>query len=265
MKLTDIQNDYRYLILGASGTGKTTLCGTLAEIMPTVIVTADLAGLATLKKMKILPTTEIIFIESWENIWDYYKDVARLSENYLGIAIDDFSAIQETSRHRLERKPRTTQEERMGKTEVKLAIRQELMLGDRRLRLTDWGGLWVAMENFLYEVLKLPYKIKLVTVLEEKAINPRTSEEAIYPALQGSLRTTILARFGFVGETFVTYSTERKPLYCLHCCSHPRVESKTRFGEGRTWVNPTIQKLINHIKGGDNAETELERRIGIGV
>jgi len=121
------------------------------------------------------------------------------------------------------------------------------------------------MENFLFEVLKLPFKVKVVTVLEDKATNPRDGTEHIYPALQGGLRTSILARFGLVAETFVSYDSQNKPLYCCHCHSHPRIETKTRYSAGRAWINPTAQKLVNHIKGGDNVETEMEKKIGSGT
>jgi energy-coupling factor transporter ATP-binding protein EcfA2 len=264
MKLDEIQPDMKYLVMGQSGTGKTHLVGTLAELMPTVVVTADKEGLETIKRMKPKPETEIILIELWENIWPYYKQIAELSKTHLAIALDDFGSLQEMSRRRIEKERRTEKEYRMSPAEAEALIRQELMLGDRRMQIQQWGSLWLAMENFLYEVLKLPYKVKLITILEDKAVNPRTGDECIYPALQGGLRTSILARFGLVAETFIAYDKD-KPVYCAHCHSHPRIETKTRFGSGRTWVNPSIQKFINHAGGKDDVETELEKRIGVGV
>lgn len=264
MKLSDISSDYRYLVLGQSGTGKTTLIGTLAELMPTVIVTSDAQGLQTLKAMNIKPETEVILISDWADVWDYYKQIAKLSESHAAIAMDDFGSLQETSRRRLEREP-AYEDRRQSRAQRELAIREQLMLGDKRMKIQDWGQLWISMENFLYETLKLLFKVKLVTVLEDKANNPRDNSEHIYPALQGSLRTSILPRFGFVGETFISYDSDNKPLYALHCQSHPKVESKTRYGKGRTWVNPTAQKLLKHIQGGEDAESEVEKRVGTGI
>jgi energy-coupling factor transporter ATP-binding protein EcfA2 len=51
MKLNEIPQNRTILVMGNSGTGKTTLCGTLAQIVPTVIVTADRKELETLRKL----------------------------------------------------------------------------------------------------------------------------------------------------------------------------------------------------------------------
>jgi energy-coupling factor transporter ATP-binding protein EcfA2 len=266
VKLDEIQPDMKFLVMGQSGTGKTHLVGTLAELMPTVIVTADIKGLTTLKRMQVKPETEIIRITDWDNIWSDYQAISSLSKDYLALAIDDLSRLEELSRDRVEYMPRTAAESRMSKTEFQAYIREQLMLGDRSFRPYDWGITFLGMDNFLNDCLKLPYKVILLTCLESEYIHQRTGQPHIYPALQKATRDVIHARVSEVYETFIAYDSHNKPIYCAHCHPHPKIQTKTRQGNGRTWINPTMQKFINHVVGGkDDVETELEKRIGVGV
>lgn len=263
--MSEILTAHKVLVEGASGTGKTHLVGTLAGLVPTLVVTADPDGLETLRQMPLLPETEIILVAGWENIWEQYKEIAGKVETLGALALDDFGSLQDTSRRKIDRAPRTPKEEQGG-AGAELAIRQGLMLGERRMQIQQWGELWIALDAFLYEVLKLPYRLKLVTVLEGKAKNPRTGEEHLYPDLAGQMRTSILARFGLVAETFISYDRENRPLYCLHSRGHPRIETKDRYSPGgRTWVNPTAERLIAHLGRGGEKETEQEKRIGTGL
>jgi hypothetical protein len=264
MKLPELPPEKNILVMAESGKGKTHLVGTLAEIMPTVVVTADPAGLETLRKMSLKPETEILTISDWGDIWQHYKQIARLSQSMAALALDDFGALQIAARHHIERVPRAEEIKRTG--DVDTAIREQLMLGQRRMQIQQWGEIWIALESFLHEVLKLPYKVRLVTVLEGKAINPRTGEEHIYPDLQGQMRSSLLARFSLVAEAFINFGKEGKGIFCLHSRPHPRIETKDRFQSGgRTWVNPTAAKLLLHITGGDEQETEQEKKIGAGI
>ena len=261
VKLSEVKTDKRILCIGGSGTGKTHFCGTLAEVLPTLIVTADAGGLNTLKAMGI--DTNIILIEDWSKVWEYFTEIAKASQDYPAIALDDFGSIQEVGVDKIELSPRTYAEDKMTKRELELQIRQQLLLGERKLQIQQWGGLSVAMNSFLAEVNNLPFAAKLVTCLEGTAKNPRTGEEHIYPSILGGLRTTMSAKFSLVASSFIT-SLDGNLYYCLSCRSHPRMETKNRYGEGFTIINPSMAKLLARINNKDK-ETTLEKRIGMGL
>ena len=138
------------------------------------------------------------------------------------------------------------------------------MLGERRLQIQQWGELWLACESFLYEVLALPFVIKLVTVLEGVVENPRNNQMHIYPNLLGQIRTTLPARFSIVAQSFVA-DFEGKRYHCLSSHSHPKIESKDRYGKGRTWLDPKMANILQYMEGKAKEETELEKKIGIGL
>ena len=183
--------------------------------------------------------------------------------------MDDLGTIQETSQDRIELLPRHPGEEKArdrDKRTFQAQLKEQIMLGERRLQLQQWGGLYLAVSSFIAEVLKLPYRVKLVTCLETIKKSPRDESDHVYPAIAGQIAYTLPARFSLVAESFIT-RVDGANHYCLSCRSHPRVETKTRYDKvgGRTWVNPTAQKLLNYINGKDNPETALEKQIGIGL
>lgn len=267
-KLSEIKDvPKKVLILGRPGTGKTYLIGTLCQILPTLLVTSDIEGLDTLRAMKV--DTEVIHISDWNKIWDYYYEIAKLSKDFAALAIDDFKAMQETSSDRIELQPRHAGEEKaMDKDRSKFqsGVKEQIMLGDRRLQIQQWGDLYLAVSTFLSEVMKLPFRVKVVTATEAIRKNPRDGQEHLYPAVQGQIVYDLSARFSMVAETFI-HDDGGNNLYCLSCKSHGRLETKSRFDEngGRTWVNPTAQKILKYMAGQDEAETAQEKKIGIGL
>lgn len=270
MKLSEIEQPKNILIIGSSGTGKTTQIGTLIEILPkTLVVTADVQGLETLTTMGLNP--EIVDIKDWTNIWKYYQQIAVASKDFDCIAIDDFGAAQKTAERKVILEPQTWADgdmvKKKGVTEFKLKAREDLLLGERRMQIQQWGELFTALESFTSEVLKLPFRVKLFTTLEGVAKNPRTQDDHIYPQLSGQVRTTFPARFSLVAETFLSTlgKDTAKSYYCLTCRSHPRIETKSRFGEGRTWINPTMARVLAYINKRGDPETDDEKKIGTGL
>lgn len=260
VKLSEISRDKRILIQGASGVGKTTIIGTLCRLTPTLLITSDAEGLETLATMGLDP--EVIYIEDWVKCWDYYTEIVKLSPNFKALAIDDFGATQITARHKIEKMPKGYREEQDKQWST--TVRRELMRGERTMELRDWGKMWVAMETFLYSILDLSPTIKVVTVLESADEDPRTGEQRLYPNLQGAIRHSLPARFGLVAEAFIA-ETDNKLQYCLSCASHPKVATKSRYGGGRTWVNPSMADVLAYMNGKGNPETETERKIGAGL
>lgn len=260
MKLSEIPRDKRILVQGASGVGKTTIIGTLCKLVPTLLITSDKEGLETLATMGIDP--EVVFMEDWVKCWDYYTEIVKLVPNFKAIAIDDFGATQITARHKIERMPRGYREEQ--DRQFSTTVKRELMRGERTMELRDWGKMWIAMETFLYSILDLPPVIKLVTVLESADNDPRTGEMRLYPNLQGAIRHSLPARFSLVAEAFIAEYKD-KFYYCLSSKSHPRVATKDRYGQGRTWVNPNMAQVLAYINGRGEEESEVEKAVGIGL
>jgi len=252
--------DKRVLVQGQSGTGKTTIIGTLCKLVPTLLITSDKEGLETLATMGIDP--EVIYMDDWMKCWDYYTEIVKAVPNFKAIALDDFGATQITARQKIERMPRGYKEEQ--DRDFKTTVRRELMRGERAMEMRDWGKMWVALENFLSAVLALPPTIKLVTVLESPGKDPRTDELRLYPNLQGAIRHSLPARFSLVAEAFLT---EHKEVlyYCLSSKPHPRVATKDRYGKGRTWVDPNMANILAYLNGKGGEENEVEKAIGTGL
>jgi len=266
-RISEVQPPKNILIIGGSGTGKTSLIGSLIKLVPTLLVTSDLAGVETLRTMGV--DTEIVHIESWANIWDYYKEIAEKSKEYAAIAIDDFGAAQKSVVDKIALEPRNWKEEKLAGQKGASAFRndtmEQIMSGDRVLELQQYNLLSTATDSFASAILKLPFRLKLFTCLEASEDNPRTGEKHLYPALMGRARVGFSARFSLVAESF-TATLSDKLYYCLSCHSHQRLETKTRFGQGRTWVNPTMEKLLAHIaRKGEIAEITEELKIGVGL
>ena len=265
-KLTETSSRPSAVVLGDPKSGKTRLIGTLCQIVPTLVVTADSEGLDTLRSMEVNP--EVVLLKSWDTVWDSYLEIARYAskEGYKALALDDFGAMQKEARHRIEMQPRE-RESSMPAAQRSQAITQALLRGQRRMYYQQWGELAIALDSFLYEMVKLPFSFVLVTATTELHRHPMTGEEHIYPGLQGSIRYDMLARFGLVG---VTFNEEQAGAvhFCLTCRPHPRIPTGTRYGEGRTWVDPTAEKLLKHLyrrELPEDKESALERTIGSGI
>ena len=264
MKTLDmISGDKRFLIIGGSGTGKTHLVGTLCSLMPTLVVTADPHGLDTLKVMDAKPAG-IVLLEDWRNAQDYYNEVVSASKTCKALVLDDVGALQRLVHSKLDYTAQGRDEEKLSPDRRQDKVRGELLLGERRFRMDQWGSLGLALTTWIDELLRLSFPVKLFTVLEEEEEHPRTGAAHIYPHLQGSIRRDLSARFSFVGNTFIV-NVEGKTLYCLTSHSHPRIETKDRYGIPRTWVSPTGEGLVLHTVDKGQVETVQEKYIGTGL
>ena len=267
MKLAEVQADRRILILGASGSGKTHLVGTLCRIMPTLVITADKNGLETLKGMGVNP--EVVLVEDWRKIIDYEGEIARATARCQAVAIDDIGALQAMALEKIIYMPRTKGEEDAARgtpDKFQRIVKKELLLGERQLRFQsrDWPSLFTSLDTFLLDILRMPYAVKLVTALETVRDNPRDGADKIYPSLDGAIRTVLPAHFSLVAEAFIA-TLDGKMHYALTCQSHPRIETKSRYGQGRTWVDPDMLEVLGYINGQGEPESELEKRIGTGL
>lgn len=264
MKASAVARDMRILIIGPSGSGKTHFIGTLAQVMPTLYVTADPTQVDTLQRIGVDPDT--VLLEEWHAIWDYYEAIRRGVSTYKALAVDDLASAQWLARRKVEFSPRGRDEERLPEEARRVKIFQEMLRGSRRMVGFDtWGELYTAFGTFIDALLALPYPVKVFTVTEDVAEHPRTGKAHIYPALDGTIRRDLCARFSLVLSSFVA-EVDGHIHYCLTSRPHPYIETKDRYGVPRTWVNPTAAQVILHVKGGENdTESELERRIGIGL
>lgn len=266
MKVADLKPEANVAVIGDTGTGKTYLVGTLCQLFPTVVISADKAGLDTLVKMKV--EAEIIVIADWRNVWDSFKEVEKLLKgSYRAVAVDDFGAVQEVLKRKTSMQPKGQNESSMRSDQRVEQFRRGLMQGDRRLQLRDFGEITSATEAFLYEFKQLKADFRMITLLEELREHPRTGEEYLYPDLVGASRYNVLAQFSLVVNSFKDYHNEQTS-FCITSLPHPRIPTKDRLGVPRTWASPTAAKLLLHVAGKEgpqDVETEQERRIGTGL
>ncbi len=265
-KISEIQTDRRFLITGASGTGKTHLIGTLACLVPTVIIYSDKNGIKdTLETMPILPETELLYLPDWHLVWDCHDTLINLQKTHIALCMDDFGAIQDIAKDKLEYEPRTRNEDMAqskDRTEFRRNVSEQLMLGERTLQLQQYGALYLSVNEFLVNALALSYPIKVVSCLERQEKNPRTQENHLYPAIVGQIGDNLSAKFSMVLETFTT-TIDNKTAFCATCKAHPRLETKWRGHDGFTMINPSFEHILARVNGKEG-ETKQEEKIGFG-
>ena len=273
-KTSEINRDKRILIIGDTASGKTHILGTFCLLPDAecLVITADKEGLDTLHSKGADP--DVLLIEDYFNIWVYYQEAVKWLRSHQGkttiLLFDDVGAAQETARQKITEMPQGKAEEILSNKnsdEHLRSVAQQMMKGERRFGLPDFGHLKQGMESFVHRLFSLPFDVTVMTVLEAPREDPRTGSDRLYPALEGHLRDWLMPKFSFVGTSFSVYPEKGKdPVYCLSSKSNPRVSTKDRYQEmGRTWINPTAEKLIAHIGGAGVKETEQENKIGVGV
>lgn len=263
MKLEAIQRPPNALLIGESGRGKTRFLGSLAQLVPTVLVTADRRGLDTLGHLSDLQL-EVELVEDWVDPWALLEKLRGYTKSHKALAIDDFGAQQSVIERKIKMQPFGQVEERMRSDERDKTTRSALLRGQRKLAQPQWGEMATALDSFLFEALALPFGLVVVTVLEDVRRHPRTGEDQVYPALDGKMREELAARFSFVGNLFLA-DGDGKTHWAMSCRPHPRLPNKTRYGTPRTWIDPDATKLMAHINRREEiAETPLERQIGAG-
>lgn len=266
MRLTEVKASPNILVIGESGKGKTHLLGTFCQVAPTVVLTADGRGLSTLKKFEGIEP-EIELADSWNDPWSLYDRLSSHTKTHRILCLDDLGALQDIVGRSIQGHSRGQNEERMRSDQRDRLVRGQLMAGGRRLEQRQWGELDIAINSFLGEIMELPYRLVVVTVLEDIRDHPRTGLTQVYPNLAGAIRDDLMARFSLVLNLF-TQEEEGQIVYVASCRPHPRLPNKTRFGEPRTWIDPDGQKLLAHIAGRDGKEgeeTPLEKKIGAGL
>ena len=264
-KLSETRTDKKILIIGAGGTGKTHIIGTLCEVMPTLVVTADENGLETLKTQGVEPAG-VIILSNWQDCWADYKEIVGMQGKAQAIALDHLGATQEIIQDKIILTPRKWEENTFNRNRAaaEATYKREIMLGERRLAQDQWGSMWLGLDAFLNAILSLNFAVKLVTVLESVAENPRDGQEHVYPNLQKAMRLSISAKFGLVANSFIGSQGE-DTYFALTCRSHPRIETKSRYGPGRTWENPTALSLLGYMNRKGGEESEIEKKLGVGL
>lgn len=266
MKLSEMaDNPWHILAMGGPKTGKTQLVGTLCQLIPTVVVTADPIGLDTLKTMKVNP--EIILLEDWSKAYEHYEQLQALAKTHKAVALDDLGSTQGRVRARILQQPQGKAEYGLGGAALRNQIERQLMMGGRRLQLQGYGAMATGLSTFTEAFLGLPFKIKLVTVLEELRDHPRSGELHLFPALEGSLRYELPARFSMVASLFI-HQVDGTTNYCMTTRPHPHIPTGTRYGAPRTWINPDMARVIQSIQGKEGMqgqESVAEQNIGTGL
>lgn len=272
MKLSEVERPPRLLIVGAGGTRKTAFIGTLAAMLPTVVVTSDPAGLETIRSNfpEVAENLEVELLESWGEAWNVYERLAGYARDkkFKALALDDYGASQALTISKILSSPRGKDEERMRGDDLAKRVMQQRIAGFRKLQgQPQWGELGTASGSFLEFVLALPFGVEVVTVREDIRAHPRDGEASVYPALMGALRDDVDAYFQVVANTFLDRDGDGRTLFVMTTRPHPRMANKNRYAVGRTWVDPTFERVfrnLRHTERKEDEESALERRIGAG-
>lgn len=276
MKASELRRQRRILYIGGSATGKTRQLGTwvqytdqLGDKGSSLVITADADGLDTFQQMGVDP--DVILVEDWGKIWTHLQQIREWAAGpakMKALLLDDLGALQEVCKEWIASSPWTWEEIRQKQrspTEFATQIEMARLQGKRQFQHVQWGQL-LGMEDFLRKIFKeLEVPFRVLTVREQLRRHPRSEKDHIFPGLQGHTRDWLMAQFSLVMSTFVYYEPNKSdPIFCASSRPHPRIDSKDRYKSGRTWVNPTAERILAHIAGKDG-ETPQEKEIGVGV
>ena len=88
-----LQHGVKFGVHGRAGAGKTTLVGTLAEMFPTVLISAE-SGLLSIRHLRI-PTIVINSLQEFQEARKWLTGSADARRNFQAVAIDSASEIAE--------------------------------------------------------------------------------------------------------------------------------------------------------------------------
>lgn len=240
MKAVDIQkhrDNLSILIYGASGTGKTNIIATAAELGKVLLVDLD-KGTATLTRphlSKYLPKIQVVEID-FNDVDKIYKAAlvntveawnkigVVTDEPFKTLVFDTYSEAQWLFQKELRRANNT-----LG---TGLAYR-------KNLEIQNWGSLTDLNKLILTSFREVPMTV--VFTMHEVLDKDEVSG-AIYggPAIHGKLVTEIPKYFDIVARTFV----DMQGKYSVTTKAANKWTAKTRVGEGKVTANPIFKSLL---------------------
>lgn len=224
-------------IYGRSGTGKTTLVGTMPgrgliidvpQAEGGTFVLADTEGRIDVKE-----------IHTWQEIQEVFWFLQKENHDYKWVAIDSITAMTELAKRKIIRE-------------------RELAADPAKITLPEWGQLNQLVIELIYQFRTLPIHVIFVA---QEAIHKENDDSAIPPQIGPDTRTkavnSLIPSMLLVGRTSVETTHTGGYEYRFRIGPHPTYMTKVRHKQGlevpNVIRNANLGLLLRYLFGLPNA------------
>lgn len=218
------------LIYGPPGSGKTTLGGSAALRVKTLIISAE-SGLLSLQNLRDkdgkAPEIDYIKIKNFHDLEDAFHFLKNDKHTYQAVVIDSLTEIQ-----------------RVCKDAILESTKRDA------LQMADWGTLALKIERMVRAFRDMPMHL-IVTALEDSETDKITGEVKVWPALQGSVQKQLPAYFDLVLYSFtreIGEGQERRTVHSVLTQNSGKYVAKDRSGKlPKVLDDPSFGKIFDLI------------------
>lgn len=234
-----------FLIYGPTGAGKTVLLGSIAELMPTIIISTEPRGTVSLADFGYNP--DVVEVTRTEEAEEVMRFLVEEEHKYKAVGLDTITEFQ------------LVLSDEVLREAVKTSAGRRVEHSPFILELRDWQPILVRVWRFIRNLQALSNDmIIIVTAQVTEAPDPMDRKSLVYtPLLRGQWRTLIGAYFDLVGYLDTdTYreGKETKIVRLLHTQPLGNYIAKSRYALPPVIENPTMRKILNLIRGRELIE-----------
>lgn len=256
------------LFMGEAGCGKTTLCGSIAELIPQVgeVLYLDLeGGVNTFVEIYKLKYIKRIYnfnelnaaITAIQNLNMLYKEYDRAEEKMKPSIEIKILPVLKTLIPELKEFVRFTTIIVDSLTMAQVFIQQHILgintnsiipVG-KQAEFKDWGIIKNATVNLVTKLKDFDFNLVMTALMEPKEYS--NGQIKYYPSLEGSARKLVSPIFSIVGAIITVLNDKGAPMPRI-LWYHPQYEVKFRglrmTTKAETYMDdPTLQKIYNLI------------------
>lgn len=234
------------LVYGGSGTGKTDLCGTIAELGYTLVIDIDMGGLTLKTSGRVAPFKSNLVLTTFDKFGDLdtaYQYILKndpeewskvlgekIEKPFDWVVWDSWSELQWNMLQELRKK------------EGLLSLGNKLDFR-KNIGIQHWGALTdlnkLAIES-LRDATKQKHINQVMVMLETMSRDDLSGQVFGGPAIHGKLVNEMPGYFNIVVYTYTDLSGK----YCATTKSKGRWPAKTRLGPGIDKANVTAKELF---------------------
>lgn len=231
LKTSNLHEQFiKALFYGPPGGGKTTLGGSAALCVKTLIISAE-SGLLSLQNLKDasgnIPDIDYVQIKNMADMEAAYHFLKNEKHEYKAVVIDSLTEIQRVAKD---------------------AIMEEAKVQTMEIR--SWGQLASKLERLVRSFRDLPMHL-IITALEDAETDKLTGEVKVWPALQGSVQKQLPAYFDLVAYAFSRETgegAERRTVHGLLTQNSGKYVAKDRSGKLPKIIDdPSFEKICSYI------------------